>query len=106
LRARQRLPADMEGQLTNQDVLARSVAWESYRTSGQISDKDFSLIKRLDKAPSTAKSALLQEVRQHRCCHHVATPIPDQLAGRLQTGLTCKLMLHRACVMVVAAICI
>ena len=52
----------MEGLLTNEQVLARQVAWESYKTSGQISDRDFNLIKRLDKAPESSRTALVQEV--------------------------------------------
>lgn len=53
----------MEGPLTNADVLERSVPWDSYKTSGQISEADLGIIKRLDKAPASTKVALVQEAR-------------------------------------------
>lgn len=53
----------MEGGLTNEEVLSRHVAWESYKTSGQISDNDYKLIKRLDKNTDTAKVSAMESVR-------------------------------------------
>jgi hypothetical protein len=48
--------------LTTKDVLSRHISWESYKTSGQLSDRDYALIKRLDKSTETARSSALEEV--------------------------------------------
>ena len=55
-----------EEPLTNEAVLARHVPWESYKTSGQLSDKDYALIKRLDKSNEGARAAVLEEVRPRK----------------------------------------
>lgn len=53
----------MAGTPTNEEVLSRHVAWESYKTSGQISDADYRVIKRLDKSTETAMATALADVR-------------------------------------------
>lgn len=52
----------MEGTLSNDAVLEQHIPWESYKMNGQISDRDFTLIKKYDKSPETVKAAELDEV--------------------------------------------
>lgn len=47
--------------LTNEDVLERTVAWETYLTARLISERDLQLIRRFDKSPDTAKASSLEE---------------------------------------------
>jgi hypothetical protein len=53
----------MDGSLNNDGVLEEHIPWETYKTTGQISDRDFALIKRFDKSTETAKAAALEEAR-------------------------------------------
>lgn len=68
----------MEGSLSNDGVLEQHIPWESYKMNGQISDRDFTLIKKYDKSPETVKASELDEVCvateqtktvSHRCLH-------------------------------------
>lgn len=52
----------MEGSLSNDGVLEQHIPWESYKMNGQISDRDFTLIKKYDKSPETVKASELDEV--------------------------------------------
>eukprot|EP00892_Ulva_mutabilis_P008643 jgi/Ulvmu1/6150/UM028_0006.1 len=51
----------MEGSLSNDAVLEQHIPWESYKMNGQISDRDFTLIKKYDKSPETVKASELDE---------------------------------------------
>lgn len=73
----------MDGPLTNEDVLGRHIPWESYKVTGQISERDFALIKRLDKSSETAKASALEEVRLRHsayaprlCTHRMSRVCP------------------------------
>lgn len=55
--------SNMNGELTNDDVLERQIPWGSYKTTGQISDRDYGLIKRIDKSTDPAKRSAMEEVR-------------------------------------------
>lgn len=52
----------MEGSLSNDSVLEQHIPWESYKMNGQISDRDFTLIKKYDKSPESVKASELDEV--------------------------------------------
>ena len=51
-----------EGQLTNDIVMERHIAWETYLTARFITDRDLQLIRRFDKSPDTIQASLLEEV--------------------------------------------
>lgn len=53
----------MDRELTTDEVLQRSIPWETYLTARLISDRDLQLIRRFDKSTETKQSSLVEEVR-------------------------------------------
>ena len=41
----------------------QDIAWEPYKSLGQLSDRDLAIIRRVDKSTETAKVSVLDEVR-------------------------------------------
>jgi hypothetical protein len=52
----------MNGELTNEEVLERNIPWESYKITSQIADREYALIKRLDKSTKVIMCSAMEEV--------------------------------------------